>query len=241
MQSNLINSYYQLLQFANKHLLDKFYLEKDISVNLRGIIVREMLVNTLMHREYTSSFYSKFVIEKERMYTENANRAIDGKLINPNEFEPLSKNPIIANFFRNIGFVDELGSGTRRLYHYVPIYSGNPPEMIDGDIFRQIIPLDDEYSFDVKVLNSLEKNTVGYKDYLIEINNTQKEILKLMISNPTITAGQLSDLIGISKRQIEVNISKLKALDAIWRDGAKKNGRWVVKDIIEINLALESI
>ena len=86
---------------------------------------------------------------KDKMYTENANRAMHGQLITPENYVPASKNPIIANFFRNIGLADELGSGVRRLHYYVPKYAGKPPEMIDGDIFRVIVPLDDEYSCEV--------------------------------------------------------------------------------------------
>ena len=37
---------------------------------------------------------------------------------------PLPKNPMIAKVFREIGFAEELGSGTRNLFKYVPIYSG---------------------------------------------------------------------------------------------------------------------
>jgi ATP-dependent DNA helicase RecG len=46
---------------------------------------------------------------------------------------------------------DELGSGVRKLNHYVPFYSGKKPEMIDGDVFRVIIPLDNEYSHDIEI------------------------------------------------------------------------------------------
>ena len=89
-----------------------------------------------------------------------ANRALDGQSIKPDSYEPLSKNPIIASFLRNTGFADELGSGTRNLYHYVPIYSGKPPEIIDGDVFRQIIPLDDEYSFDANMFKVQVDDTI---------------------------------------------------------------------------------
>jgi ATP-dependent DNA helicase RecG len=140
VQTNLIESYDQLMMFAEKHLLDKFYIEGDSRTSLRGIISREILVNTLAHREFTSSYYAKFVIEKNRMYVENANRAVTGDIITPDNIEPESKNPKIAAFFRNVWLADELGSGTKRLYHYVPRYSGKNPEIIDGDVFRIIVP-----------------------------------------------------------------------------------------------------
>ena len=92
--------------------------------------------------------YARFVIEKDKMYTENANRAVNGEAITPQNLEPNPKNPIIAAFFRNIGLADELGSGVRNLYYYGCLYSGKEPQLLDGDIFRAIVPLDDEYSFD---------------------------------------------------------------------------------------------
>ena len=115
VETNLVESYERLMMFAEKHLWDKFYLEGDARISLRNLIAREILVNTLMHREFTSSYIAKFVIEKDRMFTENANRAEKIGLITPDNFEPNPKNPIIAAFFRNIGFADELGSGTRKL------------------------------------------------------------------------------------------------------------------------------
>ena len=157
VQTNLIESYERLMGFAEKHLLDKFYLEGDARISLSGAIAREMLLNTLMHREFTAPYYAKFVIEKDRMYTENANRAVTGEAITPENFEPNPKNPIIAAFFRNIGLADELGSGVRNLYKYSRRYSGRDPQLIDGDIFRIIVPLDDNYSFDVEAMKVLER------------------------------------------------------------------------------------
>ena len=52
----------------------------------------------LMHRESTNSYTAKFVIEKERMYVENANRATSDRYITENNLESIPKNPIIAFF-----------------------------------------------------------------------------------------------------------------------------------------------
>ena len=82
---------------------------------------------------------------KER---KNANRASQDAVITPDNMEPFPKNPIIAAFFRNIGYADQLGSGVRNLFKYSKYYSGKDPEFIEGDIFRIIVPLDDNYSFD---------------------------------------------------------------------------------------------
>ena len=55
---------------------------------------------------------------------------------------PSPKNPIIARVFKEIGLVDELGSGVKNLFKYCRQYSnGLNPELIEEDIFKTIIPL----------------------------------------------------------------------------------------------------
>ena len=98
IKTNLIESYERLIEFGRKHLLDKFFLEEDQRKSLRTIIIREMIANVLVHREFTSSYQAKFVIEKERMYVENANRATQEALID-------TLNPILrgwANYNRHV-------------------------------------------------------------------------------------------------------------------------------------------
>lgn len=224
IRTNLIESYDLLMRFAEKHLLDKFYLEGDKRVSLRGIITREMLVNTLIHREFTSSYIAKFIIEKDKMFTENANRANSNDYITPGNFEPNPKNPIIASFFRNIWLADELGSGTRNLHHYVPRYSGSNPEMIDGDVFRIIVPLDDEYSYDA----GSSKGQLKGNDCTLDCTLTQKAILEYLSDNPSATQSKISEIIGKSVRTIKSDIAILKEKGLLVREGGKKNGSWVV-------------
>ena len=71
----------------------------------------------------------------------NWNRFNEYGRIDPETFTPQSKNPIIAKFFMNIGRADQLGSGIRNLYKHMKLYSGGEPELIEGDIFKTIIPL----------------------------------------------------------------------------------------------------
>ena len=117
----------------------------------------EMIANTLIHREFTSSYTAKFVIEKDRMYTENANRSSGDGIITPDNMEPNPKNPIIASFFRNIGWSDPLGSGVRNIFKYSKYYSGEEPEFVEGDVFRIIMPLNEDYSYDNPQNDSIDE------------------------------------------------------------------------------------
>ena len=59
------------------------------------------------------------------MYVENANRAACEGIITVNNLEPNPKNPIIAAFFRNIGYADQLGAGVRNLFKYSKLGRSN--------------------------------------------------------------------------------------------------------------------
>ena len=80
---------------------------------------------------------------------DNANRATAHGIITPENVRPVSKNPIIAAFFKEIGRADELGSGTRNLYHYTRLYSGTDPIIDEEDAFSVTVPLNDDYSPEV--------------------------------------------------------------------------------------------
>ncbi|MGV8147175.1 MAG: Fic family protein [Alkaliphilus sp.] len=138
---NLIESFERLIQFVSKHLNDNFYLEGDRRISLRDKIFREVISNLLIHREFANPFQAKFVIEKGRVFVENSNKPHGNGTIDPDNFSPFPKNPTIAKFFKEIGWVDELGPGVRNIYKYNKIYSGAEPTFIEGDVFKTIIPL----------------------------------------------------------------------------------------------------
>ncbi|MDD5092446.1 MAG: hypothetical protein PHQ23_16215 [Candidatus Wallbacteria bacterium] len=103
-------------------------------------------MNSLIHREYANAFVAKMIIEKSRVVFENASIAHDSGPINPDNFVPHPKNPVIAKVFREIGLADELGSGVRNLYKYCRTYCGSDPQLIEGDVFRFILPMAEQSS-----------------------------------------------------------------------------------------------
>lgn len=245
IKTNLIESYNQLLEFGRKNLPDKFFLEGVVNKSLRNTIVREMVSNTLMHREFTSSYTAKFVIEKDRMYVENANRASKDGFITVDNLEPNPKNPIIAAFFRNIGYADQLGSGVRKLFKYSKYYSGKDPEFIEDDVFRIIVPLDDSYSFDYGTENSVctghdKDNGIQNADKMpinadkLPINNLsaqQKKIWQLVEKDGYITSHQAALLLDIKQRRARAILGEMVEIGVLERQGSYKNTVYVMRKI----------
>jgi len=139
--TNLLETYDRLIAFGQKHLSDPFVQEGIHCISARDHILREIFSNSLAHRDYSSGYVAKFFIEKERLYTENANRSHGHGALHLSSFEPYAKNPPISKVFREIGLADELGSGMRNTYKYTQLYSGGTPKFIEDDVFRTIIPL----------------------------------------------------------------------------------------------------
>ena len=139
--TNLLESYDRLMAFGKKHLNDTFHLDGIQSVIARDNILREIVSNLLAHRDFSNAYVAKLIIEKNCIYTENANLSHGHGVLNLATFEPFSKNPPISKVFREIGLADELGSGMRNTYKYTKMYSGGEPQFIEGDVFRITIPL----------------------------------------------------------------------------------------------------
>lgn len=141
--TNLFESYDRLLDFGKKHLNDSFHIDGVQRVSARDHILREIISNLLSHRDYSNAFVAKFVIEKEKLYTENANLTHGHGPLDPASFQPFPKNPPISKVFREVGLADELGSGMRNTYKYTRMYSGGEPKFVEDSIFRITVPLND--------------------------------------------------------------------------------------------------
>lgn len=232
--TNLVESYDLLMEFAQKHLPDPFYLENEQRISLRGVICREMVSNILIHREFSSSYPAKFVIENNRIYTENANRASWSGEITPENFEPNPKNPIIASFFRNIGLADKLGSGVRNIFKYAKHYQGGHPHFFEQDVFRTSVEFE---STTIKVANATMKvanATISDTDATINatINEEDLQMLRLIQAKPDITYTELSEQLDLHRATVARRIKSLAEKRVISRVGARKTGVW------EINISL---
>ena len=205
-----------------------------------------MIGNLLIHREFSSARYARLIIERDRMYTENANRAFRYGRITPKNLEPEPKNPIIANFFHQVQLADELGSGVRNLYHYVKIYSNAEPVFDEDDVFRLIVPLDDAYSADralTKPAQETASGTMGCGDDKGVVKGgmesgmkggmesgmkTADAIIAFMRADPQITHDLLAAKLGKARNSIIKQIAKLKKIGLIRRVGPTKGGHWEV-------------
>jgi ATP-dependent DNA helicase RecG len=197
------------------------YIENMQRFSLRDKILREVTLNLLIHREFASGFKATLTIYRDRVETENWNLPYQYGNITPSNLRPHAKNPIIANVFAQTSLVEELGSGTRKIFKYTPIYAhGKQAEIIDADIFKIIIPHDD-----VVAMTTPTDNTVNET-----INETIKSVLIHIKENPKITQRELCDILGKSRATITRAVKELQESGILIRVDSRKNGHWEVTE-----------
>lgn len=226
--TNLIDSYDRLIAFGQKHLNDLFVLDGIVNVNARDRILREIVSNTLAHRDYSSGFPAKMIIDDEKITIENSNLAHGMGALDLQKFEPFPKNPAISKVFREIGLADELGSGMRNTYKYTRLYSGVDPQFEEGDIFRTIIPLKKIATQKVggsgvaqNVAHSVAQNVAHDKIALAEF------IKEKIRENDKITRKAIADEAGVSVKTIE---RAIKEIDNLKYVGRGSYGHWELSE-----------
>lgn len=232
--SNLIDSYDRLMEFGKKHLNDLFVLDGIISVSARDHILREIISNTLAHRDYSSRFPARIVITADAITVENSNLAHGYGELELSKFKPFSKNPSISKVFREIGLADELGSGMRNTYKYTMLYSQTEPIFEEGDIFKTIIPLTSAATIKVggNALETQSGTRSGTRNGTRSgtRNGTQNseetiihQVEELIRSNNSITREEISQKLNIGVRSVTRYVKKIPKLSYV---GKGKNGHW---------------
>ena len=218
--TNLIDSYERLISFGQKHLNDLFVLDGIVNVNARDRILREIVSNTLAHRDYSSGFPSKMIIDDEKIVIENSNLSHGIGPLDIQKFEPFPKNPSISKVFREIGLADELGSGMRNTYKYTQLYSKQQPLFEEGDIFRTIIPL-----------KRIATKRVGGENVPQDVphdvphgkNELTNFIIEQVKSNNKITRQELAKKAKVSVKTVQRALSEIDDLKYV---GSGNNGYW---------------
>lgn len=224
--TNLIESYFRAMRFVEKPLPSPFYLEKDRRIDLRNIIFREIIANAIVHKEYLGAEATKIVIEKDKVYTENSNKPYINGLITMDNTVSHPKNPTITKVFRELGLVEELGSGFNRLFHYAKIYADNDPVIEDLPIFKFSLQIP---FFNTKIqADLLEKKPVG------TLNST---LTATVSDTPTVTVSQLStnntlDLIGEDGRKILMFCEEPRKTVEIMKFTGYQNKSYFLQNII---------
>ena len=130
MRCNLIKVYDHLTRFTERYLPDKFYLPTGSTQreDLRWDLFREIIANLCVHADYSIGYACFFHVFKDRVVTKNPTRLLpeipEGELT-LQELNNYTKNPLLVRVFHELAWVEDMGSGTRNILRYAPLYYPN--------------------------------------------------------------------------------------------------------------------
>ena len=199
--------------------------------------IREMIINAHCHRNLLDESCIQVAIYDDRLEVTSP-----GGLYNGLTYEEVMnghskiRNKGIANIFSQMGLVEAWGSGIKRILNAAEEYGLPKPRFQEFDnmfrveLFRNLFPMMEE-NRDIGEASEKNRRSIGEVSGIeqqIELNDTQKKIIKLLLEDNQLSAIKLADRIGIASRNIESNIKKLKELGILIRHGSPKNGYWEV-------------
>ena len=202
--------------------------------------IREMIINAHCHRNLTDASCVQVAVYDDRLEVTSP-----GGLYNGLTYEEIMsghsklRNKGIANIFHQMGFIEAWGTGLRRIKQSAEQY-GLPTSEIQvfDDMFRVNLyrkPLS-EMSDNSSVTSEKHRRSIGEasekhrRKFGENLNDTQRKILELLSADAKLSAVKLAQRIGVSGRNVEVNIKKLKERGILIRCGSPKSGYWKIID-----------
>lgn len=111
-------------------------------------ILAVLFINNVQDREYASNEAGLFEIFSDRVRTYNTTKftsSLKTGLITIDELENYTKNPLLFKVFRELGWGEELGSGSRNIKKFAPFYYDKSViEIINQDHFLFSITYNDD-------------------------------------------------------------------------------------------------
>lgn len=238
--TNLVDAHAQLCDYITRYLPDRFNLDGMQATSPRDTIVREVVTNSLIHREYVSALPARIIIESERLTAENASRAAFQGPLDPQTTYPMPKNPVIAKFFNQIGLAEELGSGVPTLYRSSRAYTGKEPTLIEGDVFRAVIPLDLHKAGETQAYASTTEEelqtvetSVDDKGRATKTPSSRDEQLldaarQILATQQSFTASEIASALGLNLRTVQRELSSLVEKDLLASEGKTRGKRYLL-------------
>ncbi len=183
-----------------------------------SVAMREALINAIVHSDYTYENSPTFRIFEDHIEIISVGGLPEG--LEQEEFlngfmSP--KNPQLMKVFRDLGFVEHMGTGIIRIL-----------KKYDKSIFHfstNFIKVSIPFKF-------TDNNKFFKKDneVLPNITNRQRQIMDLIVQFKNITQEEIADKINVSRYTVMRDLKSLEEKHLVIRDGSNKTGCWKINN-----------
>jgi ATP-dependent DNA helicase RecG len=229
LKTDLFTEVEEVMEFVRKHINKEIIITGSPQNTLRWEYpldaIRELVLNMIVHRDYTSSYDSVIKIHKNHIEFYNPGTLPDSisveKLLN-NDYVSQPHNKQIAEIFKEVGLIEKYGSGIKRVREEF-IECGLPEptfiQMSTGMLIRV-------YGTGYLNKDVTENVTENVAENVTE--NREQLILQLLHSDHKISTSELATRFGITRRTVHRDLEKLKEKGILERVGPDKGGYWKI-------------
>ena len=248
IRQNLIQVYEQLGAFVERYLPDKFYLPANTMQrqNLRWDLFREIVGNMCVHTDFSSGYACFFHVFKDRVVTKNPTRLLpeipEGELT-IQQLSNYTKNPLLVRVFHELNWAEDLGSGTRNILRYAPLYYPNSGKMSptegknvpnEGQMSPtepDNVPNKDKMS--PTSIHELTDEELSLKPFERELviskrKRRQQAIVGMISIDSHVSVETMAEKLDVDKKTIKRDLKELKENLVIERIGGTFGGEWMV-------------
>ena len=197
--------------------------------------IREALMNSFAHRLWNNGQNNEIAIYKDRVEIYNPGTFPDE--VSPEDYinetaRPIQRNPLLAQTMYYPRYIEHFGTGLLRIHDACADAGVKYKFRREKLGFTVIFYRPKDLVLDPVTGKPLTTNKPRYSENYgginFGLNTVQASIVQHMRTNPSITTQQIADDLKKTRRSIEYHIEKLKKAGILEREGAKKDGRWIV-------------
>jgi len=220
----------EAVKFAKNHIEKNVRIEdlknkKRYSVPITAI--REGLVNAVVHRDYSINSDIKFAIFDNRIEITSPGGLpgnLDIETIKDGRSE--IRNTVIARFFKEIGYIEEWGTGISRMINQCRKYGLKEPIFIDdGRYFKVILFRETKSAGMPEKSAGMPEKSAGMPE---KSAGMPEKIKNFIASNGKITRKDIEHIFGVGERRGREILKKLRETNILEKRGNGKNTYYVL-------------
>lgn len=190
----------------------------------------EAFVNHFIHRDYTVMGGEVHLdIYDDRISITSPGGMYNGLLIQDLDIADVSserRNPILANVMAQLNYMEKRGSGLTRICNETKTLSGYKDEL--KPIFKST-PTQFQTTIYASINNKIVGDDVGVMSE-IKLTVRQRKIVNIIKETPTVSARKMSEMLSVSQRTIERDLSAMKNIGLLKRQGEDNSGFWIIEE-----------